>query len=255
MYPQVLFGVLARQSGLVCAKGIKHLDLMMSDPDCDRLSSAVSGLEQLETLCLIDLGRASEACGALQLSALCNLQRLKLKYIVPESISCSDSCELHVDLDVGWSLRHPVWDTVLPRLRSVTINSYSRKLAVLPSILLKAGNLFKADVRVQRCGKATAPVLLGGSLAHVDDLVLSCVELHAVVPAHVTWCNVYLAATHLNLRFEAVAPFGEVIPAFCFLFKELQVCYPQPSLYLFIAITVPHALSFLCDCPAEHSSV
>ena len=103
---------------------------------------------------------------------------------------------------------------------------YCRELVAVPSILLEAGNLKRAIVDVRQCGTATAPLLLGGCLAHVEELVLDCVELHAVVPAHVTWRNVYMAATHLNLRFEAVAPFGEVIPAFCFRFKELQVCYP-----------------------------
>ena len=119
-------------------------------------------------------------------------------------------------------------------------------LVALPSILLKAGNLTRADVTVHQCGTATAPLLLGGSLAHVEELVLDCVELHAIVPAHVTWRNVYVAATHLNLRFEAVASFGEAIPAFCFRFNKLQVCYPQPSLYLFMAATVSPAPNLLC---------
>ena len=105
----------------------------------------------------------------------------------------------------------------------------SADLVAMPSILLKAGNLTRAVVTVNQCGTATAPLLLGGSLAHVEELILDCVELHAVVPARVTWRNVYVAATHLNLRFEDVASFGEAIPAFCFRFKELQVCYPQPS--------------------------
>ena len=230
--PQVLFAKVDCLSGLVYARGIKHLALrlMMQKPNCGHLSSAMSGLVQLETLWLGGSWDVPDASGALQLSSLCSLRSLALTSIMPESISCNDSCELHVEVDVD-SVKHPVWDTVLPCLRSLTLfgNCVNRELLAMPSILLEAGNLTRAVVDINQCGTATAPLLLGGSLAHVEELVLDCMELHAVVPARVTWRNVYVAATHLNLRFEAVAPFGEAIPAFCFRFKELQVCYPQPS--------------------------
>ena len=214
------------------ARGIKHLMVQMCNPHCDHLSSAMSGLEQLETLWLAESssGRVQpQASGALQLSGLRNLRSLALINVAPETISCTDSCELHVELDAGWSITHPVWDTVLSRLRSVRLGGRSTELAALPSILLEADNLTRAVVIANCCGTATAPLLLGGSLAHVETFRLECVEVHAVVPAHVTWRNCFVAATHLNLRFAAVASFGEAIPAFFFRFKELQVWYPKPS--------------------------
>ena len=244
--PQVSFAELAGIDGFSCARGIKHLALRTLNPHCGQISSAMSELEQLETLWLCDWGGMSEASGGLQLSGLRSLRSLVLCWIVPESISCSDRCELHVELGI-YSMEHAVWDTVLPRVRSVTLLEFSFRpaLVALPSILLKAGNLSKADVRVQQCGTASAPLLLGGSLAHVEELVLDCVKLHAIVPAGVTWRTVYVAATEMNLRFEAVAPFGEAIPAFCFRFNKLQVCYAQPSLYLFMAITFSPAPDLL----------
>lgn len=233
--PQILCANVGRLSGFVGVRGIKHLVLLTRNPQCSHLSSAIAGLEHLETLLL---GHATgerlqqQTSGALQLAAHPSLQSLKLACIVPESISCSDSCELHVELGDIWSMEHPVWDTVLPHLRSVTLFGYSADLVAMPSMLLRADNLFKADLMAERCGMANAPLLLGGSLAHVEELILDCVELHAIVPARVTWRNVYVAATHLDLHFKDVASFGEVIPAFCFRFKELQVCYPQPPAYL-----------------------
>ncbi len=136
---------------------------------------------------------------------------------------------------------------MLPRVRSVRLRGISQhcRLVALPSIMRKASNLLMAEVTMPLCGKATAPMLLGGGLAHAEELTLRCLELHAVVPAHVTWRKVYVEAAHLNLRFEAVAPFGEAIPAFCFRFNDLQVCYPQPSLYLFMASTVHSAANLL----------
>ena len=239
---QVLFANVVNLSGFVCARGIKHLMLLIPNPDCGNISSALAGLEHLETLWLASFGETPQASGALQLSAHERLQSLALIRIVPESISCNDSCELHVQLPIE-SMEHPVWETVLPRVRSVRLWGHSRqcRLVALPSILHKAGNLLSAELKMPLCGTATVPVLLGGPLAHVEELVLRCLELHAVVPAHVTWRSVYMAAPHLNLRFEAVASFGEAVPAFCFRFSDLQVCSPQPSLYFFVAITVPPA--------------
>ena len=232
---QVLFASVGEIRTFGAARGIKHLVLHMHNPHCGHLSAAVSVLEQLQTLWLAaDGGEVQrQTPGALRLSALKSLRSLVLTYVVPESISCSDSCELHLALADGWSTEHPVWDTVLSRLRTVTLSRRSPALVALPSILLKAGNLTKAVVKVDQCGTATAPLLLGGHLAHVEELVLHCRELHVIVPASVNWRNVFVAATHLNVRFEAVASFGEVIPAFCFLFKTLQVCYPKASLDLF----------------------
>ena len=207
--------------------------LQIPEPHCGNISSAIAGLEQLETLWLANNGPVAQTTGALQLSALKSLRSLALISVVPESISCNDSCELHVDVDIE-SMDHPVWDTVLPRLRSVQLAPHnpchSFNLAALPSMLLKAGNLLKAELTMPHCGTATVPLLLGGSLAHVAELVVDCLELHAIVPAHVTWRNVCVAAEHLNLRFEAVVAFGEVIPAFCFRFNKLQVCYDPTNL-------------------------
>ena len=233
---QVLCANYVCLSHLVCPRGIKHLMLNKPTLDCGHLSSAISGLEHLETLWLADHGVTPQASGALQLSAHQSLRSLALTHVVPESISCNDSCELHVKLGPE-SMEHPVWDTVLPRVRTVTLYGRSpRHPVALPSILLKAGNVTSAFVTVDQCGTADAPLLLGGSLAHVEDLVLRGLELHAIVPAHVTLRNVYVAATHLNLRFEAVASFGEAIPAFCCRFMEVQVCYSQPFLYVFMTI-------------------
>jgi hypothetical protein len=218
--------------------------LQISNLRCGHISAAIQSIEHLETLSLADFEAGFEGFGALQLSAHQSLRSLSLISVVPESISCNDSCELHVKLHVE-SMEHPVWDTVLSRLRSVTLFGHSPDVGALPSILLKAGNLFKADLRLDQLGTATAPLLLGGSLARVEELVLDCVELHAVVPAHVTWRNIYVAATHLNLHFEAVASFGEAIPAFCVRFNTLQACYPQPSLWLFMIVTVLPAANLL----------
>ena len=241
----MLFASGAHISSFGAARGIKHLVLKMRDPHCGYLSSAMSVLEQLETLWLADAtGRKvqqQQTSGGLQLSALRNLRSTMLESIVPESISCSNSCELHVDLEGVWSMEHPIWDTVLSHLRSVTLRGRSCDMVALPSILLKAGNLTRVNVMLKQCGTASAPLLLGGSLAHVEELVLDCVELHVVVPAHVTWRNIWVTTAHLNLRFEAVAFFGEAIPAFCIEFKTLQVCFPRVMLNLFIAVRVPAA--------------
>ena len=236
---QVLFANGDLISTFGAARGIKHLVLQMRNPHCGHLSAAMSVLEQLQTLWLASNGgEVQQQTGALRLSALKSLQSLALKFIVPESISCNDSCELHVELKFVWSMEHPVWDTVLSRLRTVQLFGGSTDLVALPSILLKAGNLTRAVVTVNQCGTATTPVPLGGHLAHVEELVLHGKEVHAVVPAHVTWRNLLVAATHMDLRFEAVASFGKAIPAFCFVFKTLQVRYPQPILNLFMAVTV-----------------
>ena len=71
-------------------------------------------------------------------------------------------------------------------------------------------------------------------------------ELHAVVPAHVTWRAVYVAASELNLRFEAVAPFGETIPAFCFRFNKLQVCYSNQASTISWTVSVSSAPNQVC---------
>ena len=251
---QVLFASGAHISSFGAARGIRHLVLQMRDLHCGHFSAAVSVLEQLETLWLADAtggGVQPHTSGALQLFALKSLRSLALACVVPESISCNDSCELHLELHTGWSMEHPVWDMVLPRLRTVRLSATD--LVALPSILLNAGNLTRAKVNVNQCGTSAAPLLLGGSLAHVEELMLLCREVHAVVPAHVTWRNFLVAATHMDLRFEAVASFGEAIPAFCFVFTTLQVRYPQPILKLFMAVTVNPAPRFaLCAGCSAH---
>ena len=255
---QVLSADVVRLSGFVCVRGIKHLVLMVPHPHFGHLSSALSGLEQLKTLRLADAtggDKAPPRSGALQLLAHRSLRSLSLRNAVPESISCNDSCEVHVELEVGRSTQHPVWDTVLTSLRSVTLYGRSPALEALPSILLNASNLTRARVAVTQWGTATAPLLLGGALAHVEELVLRNLELHAIVPAHVSWRNVYMAATHLNLRFEAVATFGEAIPAFCFRYNNLQVCYPQPRLYSLMAVTVSLHPNLLWLCSQGFSAV
>lgn len=209
---QVLSATGFHISSFGAAWGIKHLALQIPNPHCGHISAAMSGLEQLETLWLATVDEMPIVTEALQLCALQSLRSLALASAVPESISCSDSCELHLDLD-NKSMEHaahPVWETVLPHLRSVALNGYSHELVVPPSVLLKAGNLCRADVTLRRCGTANAPLLLAGSLAHVDTLVISCGELHAIVPAHVTWRNVHMAAKDLNLRFEAVTSLGRL---------------------------------------------
>ena len=242
---QVLFVTSARRmSSFGAARGIKHLILQMPNPQFSRLSPALSVLDQLLTLRLsnnVGFKDQPHTSGALQLSALHSLRSLVLSGVVPTTISCSDSCELHVVLQVGWSMEHPFWDTVMSRLRSVILSGCSPALVALPSILLNAGNLTRATLRVHQCGTATAPLLLGGSLARLEKLILDCVEVHAIVPARVTWRYVHVVAAHLNLQFEDVASFGAAIPAFCFLFNTLQVRYPQPSPYLFMAAAVSPA--------------
>ena len=70
---QVLFANARRLSSFGAARGIKHLMLQIPNPHCGHLSSAMSGLEQLETLWLADnvgLRCQPQTSGALQLSAL-----------------------------------------------------------------------------------------------------------------------------------------------------------------------------------------
>jgi hypothetical protein len=81
--------------------------LQIPYPDCGDISSAMSELEQLETLWLSAFGDVPQTSGALQLSAHERLQSLSLTGVVPESISCNDSCELHVVLPIE-SMGYPV---------------------------------------------------------------------------------------------------------------------------------------------------
>ena len=63
---------------------------------------------------------------------------------------------------------------------------------------------------------------------------MHCTDLHAVVPAHVAWRDVSLAVQNvMDLRFEAVLSFADILPIFRFSYLTLQVCHrlSQPALF------------------------
>ena len=210
------------------ARRIKHLLLEIPVIHCGRLSTALAVLEQLQTLWLNDLKRpVPRTPGALQLDALIALQTVALEGLVPESIQLIEGCELHITQHDQSCIEDAVWDTVLPHLRSVWLSDGSAVIAALPSCLLKAGNLTRASLLVQRFGTAAAPVPLGGTLAQVDALVVQCKDLHVIVPAVVAWRDVSLAASNLlDLKFKDVASFGSEIPKLCLRYGMLLVCCP-----------------------------
>ena len=215
------------------ARGIKHLLLESPGLHCGRLSTALAALEQLQTLWLNDRkGPKPQTPGALQLNALTALRTVALDGLVPESIQLNEEgCELHVAQHSYPCIKDAVWDTVLPHLRSVWVSDSSAFVRALPSCLLKAEKLTRASLRVHRFGTTAAPVPLKGAVAQAGALAVQCKkDLHATVPADVAWQEVSLAATNvLDLQFEAVATFGETIPAFCFRHYYFKVGFPLSS--------------------------
>ena len=222
---QVLSADVMHIDSFGAARGIKHLMLEVPHIDCGRLSSSLSVLEQLQTLCIhVTEMPERETAGPLDLAALRSLRYVGLDLLVPESIKLGDTCELSVSQYQGWKMEHPVWVTVLPHLRSVTLEDDEHVLVGLPSFLTGARALVKASLSVAEVGNAAVPVHLHGALARVEELVVDCLNLHAVVPAHFAWRNITLAARNiLDLRFEAVMSFAEAAPAFCFRYNNLQV--------------------------------
>ena len=156
-----------------------------------------------------------------------------LEDLLPGSIKLGNSCELTVTQHYGWKLEHPVWDTILPHLRSVTLEDSDHAFVGLPSVLYRADNLVKAALSVGCIGTAAVPVQLYGALARVEELAVHCTDLHAIVPSDFAWRNITLTARNaLDLRFDAVLSFAETIPAFCFRYLSLQACCLCPVLQL-----------------------
>ena len=190
------------------ARGIKHLMLKSPCLHCSRLSTALTALEQLQTLWL-NKGIEPHTPGALQLDALTALRTVALDGLVPESILIEEGCELHITQHSYQRIEDAVWDTVLPHLRSVWVSDSDAVVTALPSCLLKAEKLTRASLRVHRFGTTAAPVPLDGTLAQVDALVVQCKDLHATVPADVTWCDVSLAASSWTCALRTLRPLGE----------------------------------------------
>ena len=202
---QVLYASVGHLDSFGRALGIKHLILQAAKIRCERLSPTLSVLQQLQTLELENYEQPlAQTSGALHLTALPDLWSVALCKIVPESITLNKSCELHVKQCTQWGVEHSVWDTVAPLLRSVSVSpSNPDVMSALPSILLRAGNLVKASVKVDCIGTAAAPLQLNGALAHVKELVVHCLDLYAIVPARVAWRNVFLSAENvLDLRLK-----------------------------------------------------
>ena len=210
--------------------------LDIPDVDCTALSSTLSVLEQLQTLWLYShrwqlptaaAERPAVPAGTLQLKALLGLRTLGLDGLVPDSIQLNaSSCELHLTQVGLHNIRHTVWDTILPHVRSVTLRDDSDGegvLTSLPSVLRNACNLMRADMYVRGLGTCGAPLLLDGALARVVDLCVFCTgDLHATVPADVAWRHVSLAALNtLTLRFGDLPSFADGAPAFCFNYRHL----------------------------------
>ena len=207
--------------------------LTVPEVNCSRLSSALSVLEQLKTLC-ISVAKTPEqqVSGALELTALKALRSVRLDELLPESTTLGDRCELHlVTHSDGLKIVHPVWDTVLPHLRSLLLDDNSSALMGMPNVFYKAENLVKATLWVNHIGTASVPVKLHGALARVEELHVQCRDLHAIVPSDVAWRNINLTVRNvLDLRFEAVLSFAETIPAFCFRYRHLEVSYSLTQL-------------------------
>ena len=224
---QVLSADVVRLDSFGAARGIRHLMLELLELDCSRLSSSLAVLEQLQTLCVsVVLKPERHTAGAVELTALEALRSVRLVELLPDSIKLGDGCELHlVTHSDGLKIDHPVWDTVLPHLRSVLLDDNGHALMGMPSVFSKAENLVKATLWVYHIGTASVPVELHGALACVEELDVQCINLHAIVPSNVTWRNINLMARNvLDLRFEAVLSFAEAIPAFCFRYHSLEVC-------------------------------
>lgn len=238
---QVLSATIVHLDSFSAPRGIKHLILEVPEVHCGRLSSSLSVLEQLQTLWVaVSEVLEEHTAGALELSSLRALRRLRLDDFVPDSIRLGDLCELSVTQRDAWSVQHRVWDTVLPHLREVLLEDSCHDLMDLPSVLLKADNLVRADLVVDNIGTAAEPVQLHGALARVEDLFLHCTDLHAIVPANVAWRFVRLTAQNeLHLRFEAVLSFAAVIPAFRFRYRTWQVCCPLRISTILVTILLP----------------
>ena len=230
--------------------------LEVPNPKCQHISAAMSGLEQLETLWLADPGMTPQASGALQLSALQSLCSLALTGVVPESITCNDSCELHVVMDVE-SMEHPVWDSVLPHVRSVRLSGYSTHDPVaLPGILLNASNLTRAAVSVNQCGTATAPLLLGGLSCTCGGSfpALQGAACRCAGACHLAQC---LRGSH-TLGFALLRLWrllGRLSRPSASASRNCRCATANPSLYLFMAVTVSPAPNLLCCFPIGTSAV
>ena len=212
-------------------RGIRHLELQNAHMDCRCLSSALSVLKHLQTLCLVHAGEpVQQTSGALHVADLEHLHGMTLDQVVPDSISLSAACELHLKLHCPWSAQHTVWDTVLPYLRSVVLWLSAHDLEALPSMLLNQGSLRKAVLVVGTFGTAASPLQLHGALAQLQELRVHATHLHAIVPTDVGWRNVTLAADNvLDLRFADIVSFAVNVPAFYFRYSHLQVMFCPPA--------------------------
>ena len=120
-------------------------------------------------------------------------------------------------------------DTVLPHLRSVTLEDSDHAFVGLPSVLYRADNLVKAALSVGCIGTAAVPVQLYGALARVEELAVHCTDLHAIVPSDFAWRNITLTARNaLDLRFDAVLSFAETIRPL-FPLPQLAGMLPMPG--------------------------
>ena len=204
---------------------LQHLVLDLRSPDFAAVSASLPAMAQLHTLSLSSEHSAREVTGLrLHLLQLLHLRSIQLLDLVPDSISLRDSCHLHLTLCCTWNAHHTVWDSVLPCLRSVRMAVASHTCTTLPPILAQAQNLARASLQLLGLGTADNPLLLGGALALVEDLSLSCKDLHALVPPRIAWQNAQLQADNvLNISFACVAAFAAAAPAFCFNYRALQV--------------------------------
>lgn len=152
---------------------LQHLVVEHAMPDFAAVIRVLPLLTSLQTLCLAYNGSCNDAEQAdVDLSSLIHLRSVSLMGLMPSTLALPPTTELHVTTRQDWN-SHPVWLSVLPMLRTITMAGIER-LNKLPQILSLPSSLTTVLLSAGQVGYVNHPLRLGKLPDNVKYISITC---------------------------------------------------------------------------------
>ncbi|CAL8465684.1 g5220 [Coccomyxa elongata] len=154
---------------------LEGLVLNHASPHLAAAARDIPRLTALQTLCISTVSWSDEAQELeLALGGLRQLRQVKLEGILPAVLELPLDAALHVTVFDEWSAEHPVWQSVLPNMRTFKWDDDTWSLSRLPGVLQAPSGLIQVLLRMHEVGSSERPLRLRAAGSPAASICLAC---------------------------------------------------------------------------------
>lgn len=205
---------------------LRHLILNHASPHLAAAARDISCLTALQTLCISTVSWSDEAQELeLALGGLRQLRQVKLEGILPALLELPLDAALHVTVFDEWSAEHPVWQSVLPNMRTFKWDDDTWSLSRLPGVLQAPSGLTRVLLRMHAFGSSQRPLRLRAAGSPAASICLACRDAWVDLDG-TTWRHVCITADRVVLSGTQSCP--ECCPDFYLEYFALEESPSEP---------------------------